>query len=182
MMVLKFSLVCKFKNLNPVAHSLQATGFGLQVSDSVYNIIMSPASKYVLKKLLKLSAVSVLLLFLVLNIAASQFLPGAYFSFVEGDRASAVLLLKAVKLLPEFPILAQRQRQIYGESIDSELYITEKNRKQNIIRLEQIRTRYPKSRDVLLGLYLLYNEEGDAAKARMYLEQAQAIDPAAGNM
>lgn len=143
---------------------------------------MSPASQYVLKKLLKIGLYGVLFVLLVLNIAASQFLPTSYFSFVEGDRASAVELLKAVKFLPEFTILADRQREIYGENIDSELFTTEKNRAIKIMHLEQLLAEYPKSRDILYGLSVLYADEGDTAKAQMYMKKARAIDPMAGKL
>lgn len=141
---------------------------------------MSPASQYVLKKILKAAVFFLLLLLLVLNIAASQLLPTSYFSFIEGDRASAVELLKAVKFLPEFTTLANRQRQIYGENIDSDLYTTEKNRSIRIFHLEQLLAQYPKSRDILYGLSVLYSDEGNAEKAQSYLKQAKAIDPMVG--
>jgi tetratricopeptide (TPR) repeat protein len=143
---------------------------------------MSPASQYVFKKLLKIGLYGVLFILLVLNIAASQFLPTSYFSFVEGDRASAVELLKAVKFLPEFTILADRQREIYGENIDSELFTTEKNRAIKIMHLEQLLAEYPKSRDILYGLSVLYADEGNTEKAQMYMKKAQAIDPMAGKL
>ncbi len=143
---------------------------------------MSPISLYLLKKLITVCVVFIFLIFLVLNIAASQFLPTSYFSFIEGDRESAVSLLKAVKLLPEFPTLADRQRKIYGNIIDTELFTTEKNREVRIFQLEQLRAKYPKSRDILYGLYLLYNDEGAVEKAQKYLQQAQAIDPMVGKL
>lgn len=154
----------------------------LRTLDWVYNRVMSPASQYVVKKLLKVSVYAVLFLLLVLNIAASQLLPVSYFSFVEGDRASAVELLKAVKFLPEFTTLADRQREIYGEDIDSELFTAEKNRAIQVMHLEQLRAEYPKSRDILYGLSVLYADQGDREKAQSYLKQAQAIDPMAGKL
>lgn len=143
---------------------------------------MSRESQYVLKKLLKVSMYAFLFLLLVLNIAASQFLPTSYFSFVEGDRSSAIALLKAVKFLPEFTVLADRQRQIYGADIDRELFTTEKNRAIKILHLQQLLSQYPRSRDILYGLSVLYADEGNTQKSEMYLKQAQAIDPMIGKM
>lgn len=141
---------------------------------------MSEMGVYVLKKSAKAFIAFIFLIFLVLNIAASQFLPTSYFTFVEGDKASAVQLLKAVKFLPEFTTLIDRQRQIYGSNLDNELFSTEINREEKIMRLEQLAQQYPKSRDILYGLYLLYNDEGNAGKATAYLQRAKAIDPSIG--
>lgn len=141
---------------------------------------MSPTAIYVLKKLAKAFVAFIFLLFLVLNIASSQFLPTSYFSFVEGDKAAAVQLLRAVKLLPEFTTLIDRQRQIYGSNLDNELFSSEKNREVKIVRMEQLVLQYPKSRDILYGLYLLYSDEGNAEKANSYLKRAQQIDPTVG--
>lgn len=143
---------------------------------------MSPTALYVLKKLSKAFIAFIFLVFLVLNITASQFLPNSYFTFIEGDKESAVQLLKAVKFLPEFTTLIDRQRQIYGSRLDDELFSTEKNREAKVARLEQLNLQYPQSRDILYGLYLLYNDEGNAQKANAYLKSAQEIDPLVGKL
>lgn len=111
------------------------------------------------------------------NIAASQFVPASYYAFIEGDKTATMDFLRAMKPIPEFNVLLERQRNIFGAEIDFNLFDAETKREIQIFQLEKILEYNPKSRDVLYGLYKLYNEGDRTDKAQEYLNRAKAIDP-----
>lgn len=138
---------------------------------------MQSSSIFLLRKLGKITIICLAIAGVAANIAVSQFLPSVYYSFIEGDKSAAVYFLKSVKTLPQFNTLAERQRNIFGQDIDIELFDAETKREVQIFQLEKMLVYNEKSRDILYHLYKLYNEEGSTEKAQMYLKRAQAVDP-----
>lgn len=146
-----------------------------------YNSGMDSASSiFLLKKLSKIAVICIAIVGVAANIAISQFLPASYFSFIEGDKDSTIYFLKSVKTLPEFSTIAARQRNVFGQDIDIELFDGETKREVEIFQLEKMLVYNAKSRDVLYGLYKLYKAQGSTEKAQMYLQRAKDVDPMVG--
>ncbi len=138
---------------------------------------MQSSSVFLVKKLAKMFLICLAIAIVAANIAISQFLPADFFSFMQEDKTTAIHFLKSLKSVPQFNMLAERQRNIYGRDIDIELFGSETQRDVKIFQLEKMLTYNPNARDVLFNLYKLYKEAGNTEKANRYLKQARAIDP-----
>jgi tetratricopeptide (TPR) repeat protein len=115
--------------------------------------------------------------FLLVNMFASQFISPLYFQLVKEDKKAVVNFLNKIKNLPVFSSFLETNKNIYGGSLQQEVFAESLKRKQKIAGLEILLQRNPKSRDLLYNLHLLYNEEGDKIKAEEYLRKAKEIDP-----
>lgn len=122
----------------------------------------------------------IVVLLLAANIVSSQNISGLYFRLVDGGKQATVEYLKTIKTLPQFRKDLDRQKALFGQNIENEVFEEEVRRKQRIKELEGLLQKNPKSRDILYALYLLYNEEGNKQIANEYLRKAQEIDPNIG--
>lgn len=119
-------------------------------------------------------------LLLIINVFYSQLISPLYFNFVNNDEASTVSFLKKIKNLPDYKKILEMNNNIFGETVNVEIFRQENLKKDMINDLEQQLTINPKSRDILYSLYKLYLAEGDKGKAGEYLRKAREIDPAIG--
>ena len=119
----------------------------------------------------------VLYLFLIFNLVSSQAISPLYFQFVGNDKNSAIDLLEKIKKFPEFQKILEMNKNIYGKTIEKEVYRQENDEISMINNLEQQLRINPKAKDILYRLYLLYKEKGNNLTAEKYLKQAQELDP-----
>ena len=119
----------------------------------------------------------VLYLFLIFNLVSSQAISPLYFQFVGNDKNSAIDLLEKIKKFPEFQKILEMNKNIYGITIEKEVYRQENDEISMINNLEQQLRINPKAKDILYRLYLLYKEKGNNLTAEKYLKQAQELDP-----
>lgn len=128
----------------------------------------------------KTSVFVILFFFLIFNLISSQNISPLYFQFVSNNRNATVDLLEKIKAFPEFQKVLEMNINIYGKTIEEEIFRQENQRKIMINNLEQKLSINPKSRDILYSLYQLYFSSGDKNKAVYYLRQAKKVDPAIG--
>ncbi len=119
----------------------------------------------------------VLYLFLIFNLVSSQAISPLYFQFVGNNKNSAIDLLEKIKKFPEFQKILEMNKNIYGITIEKEVYRQENDEISMINNLEQQLRINPKAKDILYRLYLLYKEKGNNLTAEKYLKQAQELDP-----
>ena len=119
----------------------------------------------------------VLYLFLIFNLVSSQAISPLYFQFVGNNKNSAIDLLEKIKKFPEFQKILEMNKNIYGKTIEKEVYRQENDEISMINNLEQQLRINPKAKDILYRLYLLYKEKGNNLTAEKYLKQAQELDP-----
>lgn len=112
----------------------------------------------------------ILTVFLLANIIQSQTIASIFFPMVNGHRLSAVEFLKKIRRESIFTSELKKFQNIYGKSIEDEVFYEERKRNQIIKNLEQILEKNPQARDVLYSLYLLTNDQ-------KYLQRAKAVDP-----
>jgi tetratricopeptide (TPR) repeat protein len=124
-----------------------------------------------------MTAAFVLFVFLILNITSSQTIPSLYFAVINDDKDAIVDFLKSTESLSEFKEFMKLCKKEYGENIENDVYAQKIERQLMIKRLEQVLKNHSSSRDVLYGLHLLYEQEGDEKTALDYLERAREIDP-----
>lgn len=120
--------------------------------------------------------VSVLLVFLIVNIAFSQLISPLYYRVIKEDKTSVISLLEKMKDFSSFPYFFGLNKQIYGNQIEQAVFAKEIKRKETIQNLELLLQRNPKSRDIVYQLSLLYNNDGNTTKANEYLKRAKEID------
>ena len=123
----------------------------------------------------------ILIIFLLFNILASQAISSLYVGVVNDNRNSIVEFLKRIKPLPIFQSQLDHYKNIYGKTIEQEVYAQDIRVNNKIIQLEKLLALNPESRDVLYNLYILYSEKGNRQKAQEYLRKAQEIDPNINN-
>lgn len=116
----------------------------------------------------------ILTVFLLANIIQSQTISSIFFPMVNGYRLSAVEFLKKIRRESIFASELKKFQNIYGKSIEDEVFYEERKRNQIIKNLEQILEKNPQARDVLYSLYLLTNDQ-------KYLQRAKAVDPNISN-
>ena len=116
-------------------------------------------------------------LFLIFNLVSSQAISPLYFQFVGNNKNSAIDLLEKIKKFPEFQKILEMNKNIYGKTIEKEVYRQENDEISMINNLEQQLRINPKAKDILYRLYLLYKEKGNNLTAEKYLKQAQELDP-----
>lgn len=116
--------------------------------------------------------------YLFANIYVSQMISPLYYSLVKEDRTAAVIFLAKIRNLPDFPAFLHINSQIYGENIQQAVFSKDRQRQEQIIKLESVLKSNPRSRDVFYDLFVLYNEDDNTKKAEEYLRKAKEIDPA----
>lgn len=118
----------------------------------------------------------ILIVFLMINIVASQMVNDLYLRFVQEDEAAEVAFFKIARDLPEFQEVMPYTAGTYRE-------LSDEINQDNVTRLEQIKEleilleQNPNARDVLYAISQLYEQSGETGKAAEYLKRAQEIDP-----
>lgn len=130
-----------------------------------------------LKSYIKPGLLLVSLIFLLLNILASQTIDSSYFNLINNDKNAVINFLKKIKPLPEFKNLLITNQNIFDNSLEKDVFSEDLARKTMINNFEQLLNKNPSSRDILYSLFLLYNASGDKIKTREYFNKVQKIDP-----
>lgn len=121
------------------------------------------------------------LLFLIVNIIASQLVSPLMVKLLENpDENTVALYLQKIRTLPLFDDELFFYQNMYGETINDKVFRVEKERRTTISQLEELLRKNPQARDVLYNLSKLYQAEGNTAQADIYLQKAKAIDPFVG--
>ncbi|MCA9371776.1 hypothetical protein KC726_02655 [Candidatus Woesebacteria bacterium] len=128
---------------------------------------------------LSVIGIGLLLLFVVLNIIFSQYMPGYYYSFVNGDQQAVVEYFRRARRIPFFVENILPQTFDRFEQNIKEIYAFDFQREQTIAEYENVLKLNPSSRDVHLILAELYAADGNSEQAQFHLHQAQNIDPKA---
>lgn len=68
-------------------------------------------------------------------------------------------------------------RVLGAESELEDLVYPERRIEREIVRYEELNTKYPGSRAILITLYELYKQVGEEEKAKIFWEQARILDP-----
>lgn len=121
----------------------------------------------------------VLLLFLSISIFSSQYIPDIFFATVGNQQSKILSFLAKTKDLPRFQALYPEVKVMLSQNtqvINKEA----KTRHDQIVKLENLLTVNPDAPEVLYGLYLLYEADGNITAANTYLQRARAIDPVIG--
>ena len=118
-----------------------------------------------------------LFLSILLNIFSSQLISPLYFQLVKEDKNAVISFLNKIKNFPVFPAFLTMNKNIYGDSLEEEVFAENKKREEMIAEYEILLQKTPKSRDILYNLYLLYKEDGNKIKAEEYLRRAKEVDP-----
>jgi len=118
-----------------------------------------------------------LLLFLILNVYLSQTISPLYEKLTNNDKKAIIDYLKKIKTLPHFKTELKKFTNIFGQSIVKEVFFDDEQRKIKIKKLEEALKKNPKSRDVLMSLAILYQEDGNERLAKEYFKKAKEIDP-----
>lgn len=120
---------------------------------------------------------TVLFVFAAVNIYSSQTVTPLLVGLTEYDDISVVMFLKKIRSSPFFSQeLVHFQREV-GEEIAREVFEDEVERDKKLKMLLELIKKNPDSRDILVEIALLYQEDGDEEGFRYYFEQAQKIDP-----
>ena len=129
-------------------------------------------------KYLLLIIVSIFLLFfLVSNIIFSQTISPLFSQVVNGDKKAVIEYLKKIKSQSEFKKELEYYKNTYGVEIERQVFEEDRKREEKIKEYKLVLQKNSKSRDVLYGLYLLYQSKGDNRQAQGYLEMAKEVDP-----
>lgn len=128
---------------------------------------------------LKCTGFLFLFLFLMENIYSSQAISPLYsrMTSMTNNKLAYVDFLKQIKLLPEYDKYLSMAKNIYGSSVEEDIFSDLKKRQDEIFRLETVLERNPQSRDILYSLSKLYGAQSDREKEISYLEKAKEIDP-----
>ena len=113
----------------------------------------------------------------IVNIFSSQRISPLYFQLAKENRDGVVDFLSKIKSLPVFNSFLAMNKNIYGNSLEDEVFAESLKRGQNIEEYELLLQKNPKSRDVLYNLYVLHLEDGNELKAEGYLKKTREIDP-----
>jgi len=120
-------------------------------------------------------------IFLLLEIFASQIISPFYIQVVNEDKSGVVNYLKKIVSLAIYKEELSIYKNTYGEGFENTVLAEKLARNNKIEKLEQLLVNSPKSRDVLYGLFLLYQEDGNKIKAEKYLQAAREVDPSIDN-
>jgi len=118
-----------------------------------------------------------LLLFLILNVYLSQTISPLYEKLTSNDKKATIEYLKKIKTLPYFKTELKKFTNIFNQSIVKEVFFEDQQRKIKIKKLEEALKKNPKSRDVLMSLAILYQEDGNEKLAREYFNKVKEVDP-----
>ena len=130
-----------------------------------------------IKYQISISIFIIFFLFLIFNSISSQVISPLYFQFVSNNKQATVNFLEKIKTFPEFLKILEMNKNIYGKTIEEEVFRQEKGKNLMINNFEQKLKINPKARDILYSLSLLYKEKGGGSTAEKYLKQAKEIDP-----
>jgi len=131
------------------------------------------------EKLLVVAGSIVLLVILIANITASQYIPTMFADIFRSDREPATLVAFIVRAkdLEMYRELASEVQDIAKEN-DEAIFQRDRALSAQINYYEQLSKAAPPSPQVLYTLYRLYKEKGQNTQAATYLERAQVLDPA----
>ena len=115
--------------------------------------------------------------FCFLNLISSYSISPLYFQFINNDETATVNFLQKINSLPDYKRILEMNNNIYGLTIEEQIFAKNNQKKEMINDLEQKLLINPKSRDILYSLYQLYLEEGNENLANDYLRQAKEVDP-----
>ena len=115
--------------------------------------------------------------FLSFNVFFSQNIPPLYQKLVNEERKAVIEYLKSIKSLPFFKTELKKFAAIFGRQIVNEVFFEDQQRKIKIKKLEEALKKNPKSRDVLMSLAILYQEDGNEKLAREYFNKVKEVDP-----
>lgn len=130
-----------------------------------------------LKKRVSILAYGVLLVYLGLNLGASQIVSPLYFQMLSGEKESYISFLTAIKTLPEFDQKLILYKNLFGSDVEAKVFAQDNERDALIKKLERFIEKGPNQRDILYSLYLLYLDKGDLNRADVYLKKAKDVDP-----
>lgn len=116
-------------------------------------------------------------LYLLFNIALTQTVSPLYFSLIQDEKAHLVSFLSAIRSLPLFQSKLLLYKNLYGKTVEEQVYAEDKRKNELIHKLEQILKKNPSARDILYSLYLLHSDRENINVANVYLKKAQEIDP-----
>lgn len=128
-------------------------------------------------RVLIISFITLVFLFLLANIIQSQKILLFYNGLIYDDKKNVVKFLKNIKTLPEYQQILSANADIFGQDLKNEVIEDDIKRKEMINKLYILLQKNPKSRDVLYGLYLLNKEAGNSTLANRFLNKAKKIDP-----
>jgi len=112
-----------------------------------------------------------------LNIGASQQVPSLYVQHVEDEQRAIVPYLSAIRTLPEFDRQVISATNRYGAWVKADVYRADSVRNITINELEQKLVNSPSNRDILMSLSILYQQKGIGDKSREYMDRAREVDP-----
>jgi len=137
--------------------------------------------RHITYKVIQLIVVIFLLFFLFFNIVSSQIISPLYFQLINNDQKAVVTFLQKIKNLPDFQKYLEMNKNIYGSTIENSVFIRDKERREEISKLQTLLEKNPSSRDILYDLSILYKEDGNEIKAKEYMDKAKKIDPLINN-
>ncbi|NMB84015.1 tetratricopeptide repeat protein [Candidatus Roizmanbacteria bacterium] len=115
--------------------------------------------------------------FTIANIVSSVNISPLYFEVLREDKKITADFLKKTDDLPQFDNLFKMNSEIFGSSLKEKVFSDSLQRQSDIKRLKELLAKNPKSRDLLYGLSILYQAEGNQKTAEEYLSRAREIDP-----
>ena len=129
----------------------------------------------------KIVIVIIVVFFLIFNLIYSQKVPSLYFQLAKDDKKAVVNFLNKIQTLPAFSAFLAMNKNIYGSSLELDVFASDNKRQQVINEYELLLEKNPKSRDLLYSLYILYLQDGNNIIAQEYLKKAKEIDPSINN-
>lgn len=121
----------------------------------------------------------IVIIFVAINIAASQHVPRVFFDLADGKKDAIVEFLTQAKEVPQFENLFPEVHSVLLQNSEA-VYKDSNNRQDQIESLLSLLKSNPESPEVLYSLHLLYSAEKNTELSQMYLQQARAIDPLIG--
>lgn len=124
-------------------------------------------------------ASTVLVMFIVVNIMASQLFPSLFERIISGEE-NAIISFYAISrdngLNYKVFNSVENEETMYADDLSS----AHRNRQELIVYYESLLQSNPYARDVLYALSILYNQEENIPQADYYMNQARMIDPTIG--
>jgi len=149
---------------------------------------MSSKKKKKIKKdpLLRVIEVSILifvylllLIFLGMNIFYSLYIPNIFFATTTKSKSAILSFISQTKDLAQFQKIYPEIKSTF-KSNSNVINSQSKSRREQIAKLENLLSINPDSPELLYGLHLLYDADGNATLSDDYLARARAIDPLIG--